>query len=254
MKNALISVTENLVEVTRQKIGSEEVNAVNARDLWVHLESKRQFADWIKQRIEDYDFVQGTDYISFQKIVKRENSSGATKSTEYIISLDMAKELSMVERNEKGKAARRYFIECEKKSKAVDYEMQIYLDRFRKYMMLDVPMVWEKLYPDSFFIALMKLHGHEFKGNSSTPSYCSKIINDWVYKIVLPAEIHKEIGSSSGVEKRHQWFTQQNGRRILANQIDKVELIANCSDSRAMFEAHCKRTFTNTRQLKLTLG
>ena len=107
MKNALISVTENLVEVTRQKIGSEEVNAVNARDLWVHLEGKRQFADWIKQRIEDYDFVQGTDYISFQKIVKRENSSGATKSTEYIISLDMAKELSMVERNEKGKAATR---------------------------------------------------------------------------------------------------------------------------------------------------
>ena len=52
------------------------------------------------------------DYSSFDNIVKREN--GATVRKEYALSIDMAKELSMAENNDKGRQARKYFIECEK--------------------------------------------------------------------------------------------------------------------------------------------
>lgn len=90
--------------------------AVNARELHQFLESKREFATWIKQRIEQYEFVENQDYTSFDNIVKREN--GATIRKEYALSIDMAKELSMVENNERGRQARKYFIECERKSKA----------------------------------------------------------------------------------------------------------------------------------------
>lgn len=67
---------------------------------------------WIKGRIEKYGFTEGLDYSSFDNIVKREN--GATVRKEYALSIDMAKELSMVENNDKGRQARKYFIECEK--------------------------------------------------------------------------------------------------------------------------------------------
>lgn len=88
--------------------------AVNARDLHAFLESKQQFADWIKNRIEKYDFIENQDYAVFHNSMN--NPSGGRPQKEYALSINMAKELSMVEGNEKGKQARRYFIACEKKA------------------------------------------------------------------------------------------------------------------------------------------
>ncbi|MDB4284613.1 antA/AntB antirepressor family protein [bacterium] len=73
------------------------IPAVDARELHSFFESKQKFADWIKNRIASYEFIEGEDFSTNHKITNRQ------KSTEYTISLDMAKELSMVERNEKGK-------------------------------------------------------------------------------------------------------------------------------------------------------
>ena len=89
------------------------IQAVNARELHTFLQVQTRFNDWIAARITDYDFVENQDYVRFT-----ENSvkpQGGRPSIGYFISLDMAKELSMVERNEKGRQARKYFIECEKK-------------------------------------------------------------------------------------------------------------------------------------------
>ncbi|STY99852.1 Phage anti-repressor protein [Moraxella lacunata] len=91
----------------------ELTQAVNARELHAFLQNKRQFSDWIKQRISEYDFVENQDFVSFSQ--NCEKPKGGRPTTEYAITLDMAKELSMVERNEQGKQARKYFIECEKR-------------------------------------------------------------------------------------------------------------------------------------------
>ena len=88
---------------------------VNARDLWKYLESKRDFSNWITQRIDNFEFVENEDYTLVNKFV--EQVSGGKHLKEYHISIDMAKELSMVENNDKGRQARRYFIEAEKKLK-----------------------------------------------------------------------------------------------------------------------------------------
>lgn len=87
--------------------------AVNARELHGFLQNKDHFATWIKDRISQYGFVENQDFMTFS-----ENSEKGRPSKEYAISLDMAKELAMVERNEQGKKARRYFIECEKRLQA----------------------------------------------------------------------------------------------------------------------------------------
>lgn len=87
------------------------IETVNARELYDFLESKRQFANWIKSKIEKYNFIENQDF-TLNKIV-----IGKTTQIDYYLSIEMAKELSMVENNEKGKQARQYFIECEKRLK-----------------------------------------------------------------------------------------------------------------------------------------
>lgn len=94
---------------------------INARELHYFLESKQEFAHWIKGRIEKYGFIENQDFSSFDKIVKREK--GASVQKEYALTIDTAKEIAMVEGNDKGKQARQYFIDCEKKlqGKAIDF-------------------------------------------------------------------------------------------------------------------------------------
>ena len=88
------------------------INAVNARDLHCFLENKDKYTTWIKDRIEQFGFVENKDFVTFS-----ENSEKGRPRKEYVVSIDMAKELAMVERNAKGKEARLYFIDCEKKLK-----------------------------------------------------------------------------------------------------------------------------------------
>lgn len=89
--------------------------AVNARELHGFLESKQEFANWIKNRIKQYGFVENQDFEVFDNFVR--NPQGGRPAVEYALSIDMAKELSMVENNEKGRIARKYFIACEDKLK-----------------------------------------------------------------------------------------------------------------------------------------
>jgi anti-repressor protein len=101
---------KELISIKTHKIGDTEINSVNARDLWLFLESKQRFSDWIKNRIIKYGFAENVDY-SYHKIMNA--STQQIQMVEYIISIDMAKELAMVENNNKGKQIRRYFIEIE---------------------------------------------------------------------------------------------------------------------------------------------
>ena len=103
-----------LVPVYRGEIGGIPASVVNARELHTYLENGDLFANWIKARIEKYGFVQDQDFASF--LVRTKKPQGGRPATDYLISLDMAKELSMVENNAKGREARRYFIDMERKA------------------------------------------------------------------------------------------------------------------------------------------
>ncbi len=105
----------DLIAINQTQLNGETVPTVNARELHAFLESRQDFSTWIKSRITQYGFVENTDFIRFHKKMEANNAT----LTEYHISLDMAKELSMVERNAKGKQARQYFIACEKKAQQV---------------------------------------------------------------------------------------------------------------------------------------
>lgn len=101
-----------MTNLPKIQANSQLIQAVNARELHAYLQINSKFADWIKNRIADYDFVENQDFITFSK-----NLESGGRVIEYAISIDMAKELAMVENNEQGKTARKYFIECERKAK-----------------------------------------------------------------------------------------------------------------------------------------
>ncbi|HGJ5855202.1 antA/AntB antirepressor family protein, partial [Arsenophonus nasoniae] len=110
---------QNLINIETKNINGELIQTVNARDLHQFLEVGKDFSNWIKDRIKQYGFVENIDYIVFAN--SGENPFGGRPAKEYHISFDMAKELSMVERNEKGKQARQYFIECERQAKTATH-------------------------------------------------------------------------------------------------------------------------------------
>lgn len=93
-------------------------NTVSARELHEFLKIETRFDIWFN-RMKEYGFVEKVDY---EKIVSKVHVQKRTRTYEqvdYEITLDMAKEISMIQRSEKGKQARQYFINCEKKLKEV---------------------------------------------------------------------------------------------------------------------------------------
>lgn len=125
---------QEIVKIFQYKIGDEEINSVNARELHKILKSKQEFANWIQNRLKVTMADENIDYIImemptnsvFDKVVKNsteieeafhnsiKNPLGGRPTKEYIITLDLAKEFSMLEKNAKGKEIRQYFIQFER--------------------------------------------------------------------------------------------------------------------------------------------
>lgn len=91
---------------------------INARELHKALNCNTKFADWIKRRIMQYEFIENREYICFLKFEKAEKYGNKT-TKEYYLTISMAKELCMVENNEIGKRIRHYFIEIENRYRQI---------------------------------------------------------------------------------------------------------------------------------------
>lgn len=98
----------HIIEITERPIGETLFQTVNSRDVHKYVESKQQYADWIKSRLSDIGAVDGVDF-TFHNFM-----NGKAKVTDYIVTLDIAKHIAMMERNEKGREIRQYFIDAEK--------------------------------------------------------------------------------------------------------------------------------------------
>ena len=86
--------------------------AVSARDLHKFLEITERFSSWFERMLQ-YGFVENQDFTS-AKSFTLVNNGAQREIDDYALTLDCAKEISMIQRSKKGKEAREYFIECEK--------------------------------------------------------------------------------------------------------------------------------------------
>lgn len=115
-------MADALIPVFSGAISGTTVQLCDARTLHTFMQVKRDFTNWIKARIRKFGFVAGEDFITVENLSSPNlvsSKARAQKLTDYHLTLDMAKELSMVENNEQGRAARKYFIACERQAMAV---------------------------------------------------------------------------------------------------------------------------------------
>lgn len=117
--------------VIQVKSDGEGKQIVSARNLHEYLGVGRDFTTWIKERIEKYQFEENTDFTIVSSFHQNGGKGGRPK-TDYVLRLDMAKELSMIENNDRGREARKYFIECEKKLFDVSKYLKESQDDFSK--------------------------------------------------------------------------------------------------------------------------
>ena len=101
---------------------------INARELHDKLKIGKDFTTWIKDRIRKYQFIENQDYIlTFPKIGERQN----VKIHEYFLTIDMSKEICMIENNTIGRKIRKYFIESEKRYREIMQNPQNIFDFMR---------------------------------------------------------------------------------------------------------------------------
>lgn len=100
---------KELINVT---LNANHEPVVSGRDLHKALEIKTQYTKWL-ERMSDYGFEENEDYVAISQ--KRLTAQGnQTEFTDHVLKLDMAKEIAMLQRNDKSKQVRKYFIQVEK--------------------------------------------------------------------------------------------------------------------------------------------
>ena len=156
-------------ELIKIQTNENGVQCVSARELHEGLEIKSRFNDWITSRIKKYGFIENEDYTCLTKnlVTQREDGQkGIAKEKDYIITVDMAKELCMVENSEIGRQFRKYFIEAEKKLKEITKEVKHYEKKLYDYT--KSPLLMDNIPGDSLVLNFL---------NNSTRKETEAIIN-----------------------------------------------------------------------------
>lgn len=104
--------------------------AVSGRELHEFLGLGRDYTTWFKKMVE-YGFTAGVDYLPISGEVAREGR-GAVSRVDHAVSIDMAKHIGMVQRTERGRQIRDYFIEVEKRARQAPALPASYADALRE--------------------------------------------------------------------------------------------------------------------------
>lgn len=181
---------------------------VSGRELHEFLEIGTKYKDWFRRMVE-YGFEEEIDFIRVaQKRATNNLKNPVTTVIDHAISIDMAKEISMIQRTEKGKAARQYFINCEKKLKEVKklspmelMELQFKALKEQEEKILQVENKVDKLEEDMplFQIdckeiqALVRKKGIEVLGGYRSIAYNNNSLRGKVYSDIQH-QIRREFG------------------------------------------------------------
>lgn len=182
----VLAIKENtLIELHEQNDGSV---AVMGRELHEFLEIGTPYTKWF-DRMTEYGFEQNVDY-GVTDIFVPNSKGGRQTQTDHILTIDMAKEISMIQRNEKGKQARQYFLQVEKAWNSPEMIMKRAL-QIADRKMIDMQMQIEADKPKVLF------------AESVSASHTSILVGDL-------AKIIKQNGYDIGAKRLFEWL-RDNG-------------------------------------------
>lgn len=206
---------KDLIKITTNDKGQQ---LVSARELHEFLEVKKDFTDWFKYRVAQYGFEENLD---FTPILGK--STGGRPSKDFAIKIEIAKELSMVENNEKGKQARKYFIECEKIAKNKPNSIT----------------VAENAAIANEYMKLLKTSAETLHMNESSVLYISKKI----YKDCnIPTTYLPDYTTSKGILKSATELLRKYNIQISTRKFNKIMI-----DKGLLREVERKSTKDNTK-------
>ena len=232
-----------LIKITTNEEGEK---LVSAKELHRFLESKQDFSTWIKGRIEKYDFKENIDFSTFHNFVEREDSNLKSKTTEYAITVQMAKELAMVENNEKGKEARRYFIKVEENFKNELFRIQNNAYRKIGELEMEVQALNEKI-PKPVLIAKRKIDV------IALFNYINELSGDGLLFDEMYYKIDKEKGSLSIDIRKTYKVLRENYKDVEMFQSQPIAIESAIDKHNFCFGTHFITKLMNDKyEMKLT--
>ncbi|WP_276120347.1 antA/AntB antirepressor family protein [Pararhizobium qamdonense] len=102
--------------ISDRSIHGQAVKTVDGREVHRFLGARKDYSNWIKDRIRKYGFVEGVDFIKLEDLSSPNLANAKSRSqatVEYFLTIGMGKEIGMVDRSEKGRAIRKYFLSIE---------------------------------------------------------------------------------------------------------------------------------------------
>ena len=189
-----------LIKITEQK----GIQLVDARELHRKLKVQTKFTNWFPRRVEEYKFDEGKDYFTENQLLPKNGQKVFHRPrTEYFLTIDMAKEIAMVERTEVGKMIRNYFIEMEKIALQTIIKMPKSLN---VYGMEALPYVeWLLLHNYSVtsgqYHARIRKHPQQFYKASTGKWYINKAFAEQLLTIRQGMQALKEV---KGLPQVHQ--------------------------------------------------
>lgn len=209
--NNLKIIENELVPVYETSTGEK---VVYGTELHAALQAKSKFTDWVKNRLSDCEAQQNKDYEAFSK-----NLENGGRLIEYVIRLDTAKEMAMLERNEIGKQTRRYFIQIEDK----------YNDA------KDILIQYQDMFPQVQFMIKMeaeqKRQAREIDNVKETQKTISQALGkaieedfrSWIHRslsAIAESENYQYMGSQ---QERHQAIRVESYERLTAKRPCRLE-------------------------------
>ena len=218
---------EDLIKITVDENGQQ---LVSARELHEFLEIGTRFDTWFNRMVE-YGFEKDTDYTSVAQ--KRATAQGnSTSFIDYALTIDMAKEISMIQRTDQGRRARKYFIACEKKLK----------DLAKEDYMLIVNGLYKNIYPLSDTIRILNKM-------DSTQNKIDEII---MHELFVNRKWIKQDGNVTKQALEEKLLIKINGILYVSQKaIKKINNIYNSINQNQCLANENYTTIEKVEQLKL---
>ena len=251
--SVVVSAAELIRIESRELAAGEQVQTVDARELHAYLEVETEFAKWIERRIAEYSFEKGKD---FHSSILANGISERTARRDYRLTLSMAKELAMAERTARGREVRRYFIDAERRYRAMvenhaANSAQALFERMLRFeARKDSPKLWE----DDIVASLCRTYGIQRLG-AELPAPLLGVIG-WLYRIVIGDELYAELKARNpGGDKRdlHYQLWKETLRKLVDDDVRVILALSNTASDRDDFKARMLAHYRK-QPLQLLLG